>query len=136
MSPAEIAAVNPNTKTVPVFRTRTDAELTAKLYSRAPVLIEERPARSRVAISIPGASLSRRCSTCPATPAFFRTPAQMEAEGWRREGADWIRETAAGVERRVPLYEAKMIHHFDHRWATYGPDASDDEEAARDCTAR
>lgn len=34
----------------------------------------------------------------------------------------------------MPLYEAKMIHHFDHRWATYSPDASDDEEAARDCT--
>ena len=34
----------------------------------------------------------------------------------------------------MPLYEAKMIHHFDHRWATYSPDASDDEESARDCT--
>ncbi len=22
-------------------------------------------------------------------------------------------------ERYLPLYEAKMIHHFDHRWATY-----------------
>ena len=44
------------------------------------------------------------------------------------------RETAAGVERRVPLYEAKMIHHFDHRWATYGAGTSDDEEGARDCT--
>ena len=38
------------------------------------------------------------------------------------------------LERRVPFYEAKMIHHFDHRWATYSPDASDDEESARDCT--
>jgi hypothetical protein len=31
---------------------------------------------------------------------------------------------AAGIggrdpERYVPLYEAKMIHQFDHRWATY-----------------
>jgi hypothetical protein len=23
------------------------------------------------------------------------------------------------LERYLPLYEAKMIHHFDHRWATY-----------------
>jgi hypothetical protein len=29
----------------------------------------------------------------------------------------------------VPLYEAKMVHQFDHRWATY---VSDDE--ARDAT--
>jgi len=28
------------------------------------------------------------------------------------------------VERMLPLYEAKMIHHFDHRWATYEPDGS------------
>jgi hypothetical protein len=28
------------------------------------------------------------------------------------------------VERMVPLYEAKMIHHYDHRWATYEPDGS------------
>ena len=39
----QIARINPNTKTAPVFRSRADAELTAKLYSRAPVLIEERP---------------------------------------------------------------------------------------------
>lgn len=30
----------------------------------------------------------------------------------------------AAVERMLPLYEAKMIHHFDHRWATYGPAGS------------
>lgn len=28
------------------------------------------------------------------------------------------------VERMLPLYEAKMIHQFDHRWATYEPDGS------------
>ena len=25
---------------------------------------------------------------------------------------------------RLPLYEAKLIHHYDHRWATYNPDGS------------
>lgn len=28
------------------------------------------------------------------------------------------------VERMLPLYEAKMIHHYDHRWATYERDGS------------
>lgn len=28
------------------------------------------------------------------------------------------------VERMLPLYEDKMIHHYDHRWATYEPDGS------------
>lgn len=27
-------------------------------------------------------------------------------------------------ERMLPLYEAKMIHHYDHRWGTYGLDGS------------
>jgi hypothetical protein len=32
--------------------------------------------------------------------------------------------TSPPVERMLPLYEAKMIHHYDHRWATYEPDGS------------
>jgi hypothetical protein len=28
------------------------------------------------------------------------------------------------IERMLPLYEGKMIHHYDHRWATYEPDGS------------
>ena len=38
LTPDEIARINPNTRTAPVFRSRADAELTAKLYARAPVL--------------------------------------------------------------------------------------------------
>jgi hypothetical protein len=34
--------INPNTRTAPIFRTKQDAELTAKIYSRVPVLINER----------------------------------------------------------------------------------------------
>jgi hypothetical protein len=57
----------------------------------------------------------------------------MIAEGLARDGTDWIRETSNGPDRRIPLYEAKMVHHFDHRWATYDRD-SVDEEGARDST--
>ena len=133
LSPAEIAAVNPNTKTVPVFRTLADAELTAKLYARAPVLIEERPMEAGGDIN-PWGITFQTMFHMSSDSGFFRTPTQMEPENWHREGADWVCETTAGVERRVPLYEAKMIHHFDHRWATYGIDASAEEDSARDCT--
>lgn len=129
----DIARINPNTKTAPIFRSRADAELTAKLYARAPVLIEERPEEDGGDINPWGITFQSMFHMSNDS-GFFRTPAQMEADGWQRDGVDWVRETAAGVERRVPLYEAKMVHHFDHRWATYGPGASDDEEGARDCT--
>jgi hypothetical protein len=39
LSPESIAAINPNTKTAAIFRARADAELTAKIYARVPVLI-------------------------------------------------------------------------------------------------
>lgn len=35
------------------------------------------------------------------------------------------------TQRMLPLYEGKMIHHYDHRWATYSADG----EVARDVTA-
>jgi len=133
LTPGEIARINPNTKTAPVFRSRADAELTAKLYARAPVLIEERAQESGGDIN-PWGITFQTMFHMSGDSGFFRTLAQMEGDGWQRDGADWMREAASDVERRVPLYEAKMIHHFDHRWATYGAGASDDEEGARDCT--
>lgn len=29
-----------------------------------------------------------------------------------------------GKQQMLPLYEAKMIHHYDNRWATFEPDGS------------
>lgn len=133
LTPEEIARINPNTKTAPVFRSRADAELTAKLYSRAPVLIQERPQEEGGDIN-PWGITFQRMFDMSGDSSYFHTSAQMEADGWQRDDMDWVREAATGVERRVPLYEAKMIHHFDHRWATYGAGASNDEEGARDCT--
>ena len=41
LSPEEIALINPNTGTLPIFRTRRDADLTAAIYRRIPVLWNE-----------------------------------------------------------------------------------------------
>jgi hypothetical protein len=40
LSPEDIALINPNTRTCPVFRSQADAELTKKIYRRVPVLID------------------------------------------------------------------------------------------------
>ncbi len=134
LSPSEIATINPNTRTAPVFRTHAEAELAAKLYAHAPVLIQERLHDQGGDINPWGISFQTMFHMS-GDSGFFRTPGQMEDDGWSRDGTDWVRETAGDVERRVPLYQAKMIHHFDHRWATYGAGAGEDEEeGARDCT--
>jgi hypothetical protein len=46
LSPQDIALMNPNTLTCPVFRTRADAELTQKIYQRVPVLENERTGKN------------------------------------------------------------------------------------------
>ena len=145
LSPDEIARLNPNTKTAPVFRSRADAELTAKIYARAPVLIED----AKGAAGNPWGVSFMAMFHMSNDSHLFRTAAQLEAEGFAREGVDWVagevrpRQGALAIEGRaasllpleggggnaaryVPLYEAKMIHQFDHRWATYdGTDSRD-----------
>jgi hypothetical protein len=56
---------------------------------------------------------------------LFRTAAQLTADGAQRDGPNWIgRDKAVWV----PLYEAKMVHQFDHRWATYEDNGSDSRD--------
>ncbi|MGH7115962.1 MAG: Eco57I restriction-modification methylase domain-containing protein, partial [Stellaceae bacterium] len=42
LAPEDFAAVNPNTGTAPVFRSRRDAEITLAIYRRLPVLVDRR----------------------------------------------------------------------------------------------
>ena len=47
---------------------------------------------------------------------YFFTASQLSQQGFDRDGPNWRH-----VDGRVyvPLYEAKMIHHFDHRFGSY-----------------
>ncbi|MEI2616884.1 MAG: hypothetical protein V9F06_04450 [Thermomicrobiales bacterium] len=67
---------------------------------------------------------------------LFCTREELEAQGGRLEGNVFV--MPAG-ERYLPLYEAKMIHQFDHRWATYkGLDSGDvpqDDKRRPECAA-
>ncbi|NRQ26944.1 Eco57I restriction-modification methylase domain-containing protein [Aliiroseovarius sp. xm-g-7] len=129
LSPEQIAAINPNTKTAPVFRSRADAELTAKLYSKAPVLIEERPDHPEGDKNPWGITFQQGLFNMTSASALFRNAEDLEKIGFARNGTDW--EHSDG-RRYVPLYEAKMIHHYDHRWATY--EGEDEEQGTRDVT--
>ncbi|NTH81484.1 N-6 DNA methylase [Agrobacterium rhizogenes] len=118
LTPEQIAKINPNTKTAPVFRSRADAEIAAKLYQRAPVLIEKRSEENGGDVN-PWNLTFQTMFHMSSDSGFFRTSPQLDAESWTREGADWVREEDDAVKRYVPLYEAKMIHHFDHRFGAF-----------------
>ncbi|WP_223880762.1 Eco57I restriction-modification methylase domain-containing protein [Roseococcus microcysteis] len=145
LSPEQIARLNPNTLTTPIFRTRADAELTAKIYARVPALIEE----AKGAAGNPWGITFARLFDMANDSTLFRTGTQLGAEGFVRQGSDWLaegakpRQAVLAVEgagggaldlsgggprtprRYVPLYEAKMVHQFDHRWASYAADGED-----------
>jgi len=117
LSAADIARINPNTKTAAVFRSRTDAELTARIYAHVPVLIDvaKGPAGNPWGITV-----HTRIWHMAEDSEWFRTLAELRAEGYVRQGIRWTNRSSdlAGTAY-IPLYEAKMIHQFDHRWATH-----------------
>jgi hypothetical protein len=88
-----IATLNPNTLTVPIFRTEYDAKLTAKIYSHVPVLMRDDDSAGN-----PWGISFLRMFDMTNDSGLFRTSPEPGC---------------------VPLLEAKMIHQFDHRWSTY-----------------
>ena len=112
LSPEDIALLNPNTRTCPIFRSRKDAELTKAIYRRVPVLIRE-PRDGRPAENPWGIQFNRMFDMSNDSQ-LFHTREQLEAEGWELAGNVFLRDGA----EYLPLYEAKMVHHYNHRWAT------------------
>ena len=55
------------------------------------------------------------CSTWPTTRACSGRATSLNDDGWTLTGNVFVRDG----KRMLPLYEAKMIHHFDHRYGTY-----------------
>jgi hypothetical protein len=77
-----------------IFRSRLDAELTDRIYSRVPALIRDADNASN-----------------PWTISFHTRIWHMA------EDSEQFRTSPdPGC---VPLFEAKMLHQYDHRWCTY-----------------
>ncbi len=86
LSSAQIAAINPNTRTAPVFRSRADADLTARIYARAPVLMDESRGREGNPWGLSFSAMFHMANDS----GLFRTAAQLRATGFERDGADWV----------------------------------------------
>jgi hypothetical protein len=95
----DFSLLNPNSRTCPVFRSQMDAELTKKIYSRVPVLIDEALGDQGNPWGIKFMTMFHMSND---SHLFFEEPAND----------------------RLPLYEAKLIHHYDHRWATNSAEGS------------
>jgi hypothetical protein len=110
LSASDFALLNPNTRTCPVFRTRRDAELTKAIYRRVPVLVDHGPPERN-----PWGVQLWTMFHMSNDSGLFRTRGQLEADGWTLSGNVFTR----GGEHYLPLYEAKMLHQFHHRFGDY-----------------
>ena len=108
LAPSDFARVNPNTGTAPVFRTRRDADITRRIYERHPVLVDRSGGSERKAWPVRYVRMFDMTNDS----YLFRTAAQLDAEGFYPvQGNHWKR----GEDLYLPLYQGRMIGHFDHR---------------------
>jgi hypothetical protein len=95
LSPDDLALINPNTKTAPVFRSRREAELAKRVYRRVPVLIVDgQPDSNRWALR-------------------FRRFINLGIE----EEARRLRSASECEPSDRVLYAGKMVAAYDHRSA-------------------
>lgn len=114
LNAADFSAVNPNTGTAPIFRSRRDAEITATVYRNNPILIDHRPAREQPAQAVAALWPVRYCTMFHMTndSSLFQRREELEEGGWYPVGGSrWRR----GADEMLPLYVGRMIHQFDHR---------------------
>ena len=107
---SDFARLNPNTKTCPVFRTSRDAKLTAKIYRNSTILYNEITGENPWNVKF------SRMLDMSNDSYLFRTYAQLTAQGATLNGNTF---TTVDGETYVPLYEGKMIWHYNHHYGTW-----------------
>lgn len=117
LSAADFELLNPNTLTCPVFRKAKDLVLSRAVYRRVPVLIRkgENPWKLKLRQGLFNMTEDSR---------LFRGRPELEKAGWSPCG-NCLEKNG---QRYLPLYEGKMLHHYNHRWATF---REDDQGGAR-----
>ena len=107
---SDFARLNPNTKTCPVFRTSRDAKLTAKIYRNSTILYNEVTGENPWNVKF-GSMFNMSTDSY-----LFRTYAQLIEQGATLTGNVF---TTTDGETYVPLYEGKMIWHYNHHYGTW-----------------
>ena len=109
LAPSDFARVNPNTGTAPVFRTRRDADITRGIYERHPVLVDRSGGTERRIWPVKYGTMFHMTNNSH----LFKTEDQLDSEGFYPvNGNRWKK---GEEELYLPLYQGRMIWHFDHR---------------------
>jgi SAM-dependent methyltransferase len=105
----DVALMNPNTRTLPVLRSRRDAAILRGIYGRVPVLVRDGNPW--------GVTFRQGHFNMTSDSHLFRIAAELRAMGAVRvsPGNVW----QVGQARWLPLYEGKMAHLYDHRFGDF-----------------
>lgn len=112
LSANDIALLNPNTRTCPVFRTRRDAQVTRVAYLNAPVLIRE--GCDGTDDLNPWGIKFLRMFDMASDSEIFRSRADLLGDAAILDGNVFKN----GHDEWLPLYEAKMTNAYDHRYGS------------------
>lgn len=110
LSAKDIALMNPNTGTCPIFRNNVDAGLTRSIYKRVPVLVRRSGSEVVNAWGVQFHTMFHQTNDA----AKFCTAKQLKDQGFALDGMTWRKEN----QRFISVYEAKMVQAFDHRAAS------------------
>jgi hypothetical protein len=110
----DFALLNPNTLTCPVFRGVKDLELSKAAYRRVPVLLREKNERQEEANPWDVSFL--RMFDMANDSHLFYTRDELEKLGSSLNGNRFLTPDKTEF---WPLFEAKMTHHYNHRFGDY-----------------
>ena len=99
----DIVLMNPNTKTCPIFRTKRDSVITKDIYNRVPIFLNE----------------TRKDSN-------FYNPRVWRLFNTTDDSSQFLSFENTKNEKLIPVIEAKTIHQYDHRFATFYRDHNGD----------
>ncbi|MCY3557250.1 MAG: N-6 DNA methylase [Chloroflexi bacterium] len=113
LTPRDFARINPNTGTAPILRSRRDAEIVSRIYRNHPVLVDR---SNNDEIDVYQLQYHRMLDM--ATDSHqFATAGDLEAAGAYKVRGNHFKR---GEEEWLPLYQGRMIHHYDHRANSVG----------------
>lgn len=110
LSNEDLTLLNPNTRTCPIFRCSKDGELVRQIYLKFPLMWREVPQED----NIWGIQFLRMFDMASDSECFVSAE-QLQS----RDAQRLLNKYSVGSESFSPLFEAKMIWHFEHRWAAF-----------------
>lgn len=121
---ADIAVLNPNTRTSPLFRSPRDCEVVTRIYGKNSILVSDATPESNTW----PVAFRQGLFNMSTDSRLFIDAATLEGAGAIREGNAY----SSDDKKYLPLYEGKLTTLWDHRAADFSQATLADVRAGRE----